>query len=243
MAAPNTSPSSTDPPRPSTDTPIVDPGPWDYKLRSEFEDVANNSTDESEWYGPWDTAIHRLFKDQEGFQVAPQHLNKQFRGKPEWTIFYLIKAGSIPVCVFEIKPYRHLKGPQKRIDAYYQVAGRLRELLVDEHPIPTMYGVSVIGERFLIMTINTTTGMITPALAPDGPEVPLSAIAPLHYWRNQVLKRLGVKRLNEMVTNVKYLCRDFPPRAPPAMIVMVSNDIESDTSSMSSEDPTLPPDL
>ena len=87
--------------------------PWDAKLWSEFEDVPKNATDESLWYGPWDTVLHRLFRDNEGFQIALQHLKMGNRGEPEWSVFYLVKAGSFPMCIIKVKPLWHLKWPQR----------------------------------------------------------------------------------------------------------------------------------
>ncbi|KAF8573008.1 hypothetical protein K439DRAFT_1625368 [Ramaria rubella] len=205
--------------------------PWDKKLRIKFEEVPANATDESLWYGPWDMAIHRLFKDGEGFQITPQHLRAGHHGEPEWTIFYLIHAGTIPICVVEIKPYCDLKRPQARVSAYCQVEKRLKVLVINDHPIPTMYGVSVIGEQFLIMTMKTCTGVITPALT-NNPDPDLTEITPVVLWRNQVLKRSGFRRLMEMVTNIKDLCKDFPP-AVPADISLISEEEDSDTSSLS----------
>ena len=100
--------------------------PWDSKLHSEYEDVLITFTNKSEWYGPCDIILHQLFKHHDGFQMASQHLKVVHRGELEWTIFYLIKSGSIPVCIVEVKPYLHLKHPQKCINAYIQVENRLR---------------------------------------------------------------------------------------------------------------------
>ncbi|KAF8579668.1 hypothetical protein K439DRAFT_1620376 [Ramaria rubella] len=212
------------------------PKPWDKKLRIEFEGVPANATDESLWYGPWDTAIHRLFKDGEGFQIAPQHLRADHRGEPEWTIFYLIKAGTIPVCVVEIKPYRDLKRPQARVRAYAQVKERLKVLVIDDNPIPTMYGISVIGERFLIMTMMTHTGMITPAInTHPTADTAMTEIAPAALWRNQVLKNSGYRRLMAMVRNIKEMCKPFPPAVTPE-IALISEEEDSDTSSLSFEE-------
>ncbi|KAF8587130.1 hypothetical protein K439DRAFT_1614559 [Ramaria rubella] len=111
-----------------------------------------------------DMAIHHLFKDGEGFQIAPQHLRAGYHGKPKWTVFNLIRAGMIPVCVIEIKLYCDLKRPQAQVSVYRQVEEHLKVLVINDYPIPTMYGVSVIGEQFLIMTMKTRTGVITPAL-------------------------------------------------------------------------------
>ena len=98
--------------RPSTSSvPVRATLPWDVELQSEFEDVSKNATNESLWYGPWDTVLHRLFRDNEGFQIALQHLKMGHRGEPEWSVFYLVKAGSIPICVIEVKPLWHLKQP------------------------------------------------------------------------------------------------------------------------------------
>ncbi|KAF8577503.1 hypothetical protein K439DRAFT_1622051 [Ramaria rubella] len=106
--------------------------PWDKKLRIEFEEVPVNAMDESLWYGPWDTAIHRLFKDGEGFQIALQHLRAGHHGEPKWTVFYFIRAGTIPVCVIEIKPYCDLRRPQAHVSAYRQVEECLKVLVIND---------------------------------------------------------------------------------------------------------------
>ena len=206
------------------------PRPWDKKLRSEFDDVPSNATDESLWYGPWDTALHRLFKDHDGFQIAPQHLKSGHRGEPEWSVWYLIKSGVIPVCIVEVKPYFHLKRPKKHIDAYTQVANRLQELITDDPAITKLYGISVIGERFLIMTMDTRTASITLGLQPLGPQNDYAEVAPTILWRNQVLKRAGFRRLTEMVENIKLLCSPFPSRSIEEIELSSEADEESDTS-------------
>ncbi|KAF8586728.1 hypothetical protein K439DRAFT_1614954 [Ramaria rubella] len=216
-----------------TNVPRMRPKAWDKKLRSKFEDVPVNATDESQWYSLRDMAIHCLFKDSDGFQVAPQHMKADYHGQPEYTIFYLIKAGTIPICVVKIKPYRDLKRPQAWVQTYTQVKDRLKILVMDEHPIPTLYGLSVIGKQFLIMTMSTSTGIITLALNrhPDT----MTEIAPAIFWRNQVLKRSRYHRLNEMVMNIKQLCKVYPPRIIPG-ISLVSEEEDSNTSSLSFQD-------
>ena len=107
----------------------------------------------------------------------PQHLKMRCRGELEWSIFYLVKAGSIPVCVIEVKPLWHLKQPQRHIDAYNQVLDHLKEFVLDCPPIPTLYRLSVVGDHFLIMTMLNLTGICSPALK-DRPGVPLPEVVP-----------------------------------------------------------------
>ena len=125
--------------------------PWDAKLWSKFEDVPKNDTDENSWYGPWDTILHRLFRDNEGFQIVLQHLKMGCRGEPKWSVFYLVKAWSILMCVIEVKLLWHLKCPQRCIDAYNQVLDCLKEFILNCPPIPTLYGLSVVSDCFLIV--------------------------------------------------------------------------------------------
>ena len=106
-----------------------------------------------------------------------------------------------------------MKRPKKRIDAYMQVADRLQELITDDPAITKLYGISIISERFLIMTMDTRMASITLKLQPVGPQNDYSHIAPTLLWRNQVLKRAGFRRLTEMVDNIKVLCSPFPHRA------------------------------
>ncbi|KAF8587496.1 hypothetical protein K439DRAFT_1614288 [Ramaria rubella] len=203
--------------------------PWDKKLCSEFEDVPATSTNESKWYRPWDMAIHRLFPDCKGFQVAPQHMKSQYCGKPEWMIFYWIKTSSLPVCIIEIKPYVHLKQLQAWVDAYQQVEAHLKVLLMDKHSIPRMYGVLIIGEWFLIMMIDTKSTVV---ISPLHPAALIAHVTPDLYWQNQVLKNSGHHHLTEMVDNIHTLVEAFPPCIPPEISLTSEEEEESDTSSL-----------
>ncbi|KAF8577197.1 hypothetical protein K439DRAFT_1622283 [Ramaria rubella] len=181
-------------------------------------------------------AIYHLFKDGEGFQIAPQHLRADHCGEPEWMIFYLIKAGMIPICVVKIKPYHDLKRPQVRVRAYAQVEEHLKVLVIDDNPIPTMYSISVIGECFLIMTMMTRTGMITPTInTHPTADTAMTEITPAALWRNQVLKNSGYHCLMAMVRNIKEMCKPFPPAVTPE-ITLISEEEDSDTSSLSFEE-------
>ncbi|KAF8572975.1 hypothetical protein K439DRAFT_1625393 [Ramaria rubella] len=214
----------------------LQPKPWDKKLRIKFEGVPMNATDKSLWYGPWDTAIHRLFKDGKRFQIAPQHLRADHCGEPKWTIFYLIKTGMIPVCVVKIKPYCNLKRPQVRVRAYAQVEEHLKVLVIDDNPIPAMYGISIIGEHFLIMTIMTCTGMITPVInTHPTTDTAMTEITPAALWHNQVLKNSGYCHLMAMVRNIKEMCKPFLPAMTPE-IALISEEEDSDTLSLSFEE-------
>ena len=135
------------------------------------------------------------------------------------------------MCIVEVKPYYHMKRQKKHIDAYMHVADRLQELITDDPAITKLYGVSIIGERFLIM--DTRMASITPKLQPVGTQNDYSHIAPTLLWHNQVLKRAGFRRLTEMVDNIKVLCSPFPCH-PIEDIEPASEGDESDTSDIPS---------
>ena len=161
----------------------------------------------------------------------PQHLKMGHRGEPEWSVFYLVKAGSIPVCIIKVKLLWHLKWPQRHIEAYNQVLDCLKEFVLDHLPIPTLYRLSVVGDHFLIMTMSNPTGICSPAFK-DGPGVPLPEVAPGPWWHNQVMKSSGYHRLIGMVTKIKELVCNFPVHPAdklPALIPEQEAE-ESDTS-------------
>ena len=183
------------------------------------------------WYGPWDTILHRLFRDNKGFQIALEQLKMGHRGEPEWSVFYLVKAGSIPICVIEVKPLWHLKQPQRHINMYNQVLDCLKEFVLDCPPILTLYGLSVVGDCFLIMTMLNPTGICSPALK-DGPGVPLLEVAPGPWWHNQAMKCSRYCRLVGMVTEIKELVCNFPvcPADELPALILEQEAEESDTS-------------
>lgn len=151
-------------------------------------------------------------------------------------MYYLIKSGALPVCVVEVKPAYHLKKPRLRVDAYKQVVKRLDELFIDSTTTTKyVYGLSAIGNNFLIIKIHTCTTSMTPKLQRPGPNDAFEEVAPLEFWRNHVLKRAGVKRLVETVNSVKGLCATFPSPALEIDVPFEGDDDVSDTSSIDLE--------
>jgi hypothetical protein len=93
--------------------------------------------------------------DVTGYTVCPQHMKLHSGEAPDWTMFYLVLWGYIPVCVVEVKPYTHLKTNSTRHLAYEQLVNRLVDIIDDElcqvSQITKVYGIQVMGPRFMVM--------------------------------------------------------------------------------------------
>lgn len=179
---------------------------YDAALVHEFQMVPVTTQDESEWYGPWDSLLHRLFSPRDGFQIAPQHQISNLRGGPEWTVFFLIKHHlHVIACIVEIKPYYHYKSHKLRINAYEQLKDRLEICLEDQIAEHTsaIYGLSCIGPRFMVMKLNTRTERLQPRLSEETTAKGIAKVAPKHWWSHQVLKKKGCMHLHRLVEEVK----------------------------------------
>jgi hypothetical protein len=88
--------------------------PWDELTMDSFEAVPLNTSNESEWYGPWNTILGLLFPHHKHFEISAQHLAAGRLAATDYITFYIVKftnsrlSVKTPVFFVEVKPFPNL---------------------------------------------------------------------------------------------------------------------------------------
>jgi hypothetical protein len=65
--------------------------PWIDTILEQFEIVDRFTTDESEYYGPYNTLLTDLFPHTEHYQVTPQDKGPVTPGSTDFTTIYIVR--------------------------------------------------------------------------------------------------------------------------------------------------------
>lgn len=122
--------------------------PWPEFITLQFELVNKFTTEESDYYGPFNALLNQLFPASEYYQIAPQF--KRVAGSLDFTIIYLITRRRVPVLFIELKTYVAYDTDSARKAADDRMRDRVLDFTAGSIPIPKLYGLSVLGTRFSI---------------------------------------------------------------------------------------------
>jgi len=174
--------------------------PWRDDINLQFELVNKFTTEESDYYGPYNTLLTALFPSTEGYQVAPQYKRKA--GSIDFTIVYIITRRRVPIFFVEIKNYLALEKAFDRGEADDQMRGRFLEFSSGSLPIPTLYGLSALGTRLCIYEYTVETRTLTPPRIIPHPDI-VTDIAPKERWDLELFEPQGEARLKQVVDHIK----------------------------------------
>src|SRR6266576_3150027 len=107
--------------------------PWPDFVTTQFS-LVNRTTDESEYYGPFNTLLTALFPPTENFQVAPQF--KRIKGSMDITIVFIIMKRKVPVFFLEVKAYLALDHASLRKEADNQMRDMFLDFSSRNLPLP-----------------------------------------------------------------------------------------------------------
>ncbi|KAF9505885.1 hypothetical protein BS47DRAFT_1489623 [Hydnum rufescens UP504] len=168
--------------------------PWSEAVIEQFSIVDRFTTEESDWYGPFNTLLFELFPPSEHYQITPQY--KHVKGSQEFTVHYIIHKRRVPIFFVEIKPYGSLVNFSARGLADAQMRDRFREFTSDSIPTPKLIGISSFGSQFC------------PALIAADAHL-LNDIAPQDRWAFDILNDEGEAKLREVVAAVKAMAANL----------------------------------
>jgi len=174
--------------------------PWPDFIAFQFELVNKFTTDESEYYGPFNALLNELFPASEYYQVAPQF--KRIVGSIDFTVIYLITRRKIPVLFIEVKPYVAYDSDSSRKGADDQMRERVLDFTAGSIPIPTLYGISALGTRFCVYEYTPASRSLTPLRIVPDPQF-VTDTAPKERWDLDFLEMRGEARLKEVVRHIK----------------------------------------
>ncbi|PPQ93608.1 hypothetical protein CVT25_005460, partial [Psilocybe cyanescens] len=105
--------------------------PWIDTILEQFQTIDRFTTDESEYYGPYNTLLTGLFPHTEHYQVTPRYKGPITPGSIDFTTIYVVRKRKCPVFFIEIKPFLHIneistrsKADQQMRDQYETIIGR-----------------------------------------------------------------------------------------------------------------------
>ncbi|THU94490.1 hypothetical protein K435DRAFT_156921 [Dendrothele bispora CBS 962.96] len=179
--------------------------PWHSSIEKQFRLVDRNTTDESEYYGPYNTLLTYLFPFDEDYQISPQYKGPVFPGSIDFTTLFIVKVEKHPVFFIEIKPYPHLKNIGTRAAADIQMRESI-EHLIGNLQIPTLYGLSCMGTRFAVYEYTAETRILEPEAIPRDRRL-INDVAPETRWEYEMLETSGETRMKEIVQAVKAMCQ------------------------------------
>ena len=180
--------------------------PWSEAITEQFSLVDRFTTEESDWYGPFNTLLVELFPSSEHYQVAP--LYKRVKGSQDFTLHYIIRKRRVPIFFVELKTYGSLQNLSARALADDQMRDRFREYSSGSIHTPKLIGISSFGTQFCVYTFTTETRTLEPKLILPDPCI-VNDVAPKDRWAFDILKEEGGAKLKEMVTVVKAMAANL----------------------------------
>jgi hypothetical protein len=178
---------------------VTEDMPWPDFVTTQFNLVNRFSTDESEYYGPFNTLLTALFPATENFQVAPQF--KRIRDSIDYRVIFIIMKGKVPVFFIDVNTYLALNHAPSRKEADDQMRDRFLDFS-SGLPLRKLYGISALGTRFSVYEYHSDTRRLTPRLILPDPDV-VSDIAPQERWDYDVMTPEGEAKFKQIVGEIK----------------------------------------
>jgi hypothetical protein len=178
---------------------------WENTIREQFDLVDCFTTDETEYYGPYNTLLTDIFPHSEHFQIVPQYKGPITPGSIDFTTIYIVRKRKCPVFFIEIKPFPHPDDISTREKADQQMRDRFVTIIGRNLVIPKLYGISAMGTRFSVYEYKKETNiLLPPTIARDTMYV--TDVAPAERWNYELLEDVGEQKMRELVAEVKVMC-------------------------------------
>jgi len=174
--------------------------PYSADVTEQFEILDLFTSEESDFYGPFNSLLFELFPTNEHYQIAPQF--KRLHESLDFTIQFIIRCRRVPVFFIDIRTFRSLKELSARASADRQMRDRYLEFASGSISTPILYGLSAFGPQFSVYTYDPASTNLTPHEISRDPHR-LNDVAPEDQWAYNLLEEAGEAKLREIVGNVK----------------------------------------
>ncbi|KIJ53221.1 hypothetical protein M422DRAFT_25682 [Sphaerobolus stellatus SS14] len=227
--------------------------PWPPYVLEAFEAIPggiNGATDESLFYGPYNTLLGFLFPPTDHYMITPQFKRPPEGWSIDFTTVFIVRKAFHPVFFIEIKP----PADHARRSSRAAADGQMRTCffdLVDAVQLPVLYGVSALGTRLCFYSYQSNDDALSP-IRIDAKPLLMKDVTPADWWNIDLLSDEGVIKLTEVVNDVKamvarhygvrfaqkytppiFKCRDpryFRERSPPIFQEALPPDISGSAS-------------
>ena len=177
---------------------------WPAYVLETFEAIpggVNAPTDESLFYGPYNTLLTYLFPPTERYMISPQFKRPPEGWSIDFTTVFIVQKAFHPVFFLEIKPPSDYTHRSSRAAADTQMRTQFFDL-ADVVDLPVIHGVSALGTRLCLYSYQRHNNTLTPPRIPPDAEF-MNDIAPAARWDIDLLSEEGVERMTEVAGAVK----------------------------------------
>lgn len=112
------------------------------------------TSNESEYYGPFNTLLTTVFPAADSYQIAPQF--KSITGSMYFSVIYIMKR-NVPVFFIEVKTYSAYERASFRKEADDQMRDRFLGFASGNIATPKLFGISALGSIVGSLSINIRT--------------------------------------------------------------------------------------
>jgi len=172
-----------------------------------FARIPPDTTIENKYYGVYDKLLNGVFDTSDtDYIVEPQYaLPEAFQapGVPsvDFVVTYVVALDEKPVFFLEIKPPGHVNLISTRIAADTQMRNRFSSFY-DVVPTPKLHGISVMGQRLALYSMEKATGHIVPERVHPA-ENYVTDIVPVNRWELDITTEVGHQQFMAVVDDVK----------------------------------------
>lgn len=198
--------------------------PWPGFVVRQFELVNQFTTDESEYYGPFNTLLTTVFPPADNYQVFPQHTG--LTGSMDFSVIYIAMKRKVTLFFIEIRTYLALEYGSLRNEVDEQMRDKFLEFSFENIAIPKLYGISALGTRFSVYEYTHATRTLTPPRIPLHPGI-VTDTAPQERWNYDVMELEGEARFMEIVTEIKEMAADLNPNCKRISLPLYTSDTTS----------------
>lgn len=180
--------------------------PWSEAIIEQFAIVDFDTTEESDFYGPFNSLLVEIFPSSEHYQVSPQP-KRNSDGSLDLAVQFIVYRRRIPVFFLDVKAFRSLTLSSTRAGADDQMRQMIREFASGTIPTAILYGLSAFGPQFCVYAFDADTRNIDPpGIARDLTVV--NDIAPEARWAYNLFEPAGEAKFREVVNTVKTMITD-----------------------------------
>jgi hypothetical protein len=160
---------------------------------------------ENRYYGPYDKLLNYCFGDSFTFYVAPQNPPRDdSRDAADFIVFLVVfDRNDKPVLIVEVKDDSWAQKAELRYRADVQMRSRYA-LMLDECPIPRLWGLSLLGTSMRVYCGDTQSYMVAPEAIPR-PEPSTRILSPSFLadeWDLDIMSLEGFAKLKEVVGDI-----------------------------------------
>jgi hypothetical protein len=182
--------------------------PWPDTIQEQFDLVDHITTDETAYYGLYNSLLTDICPHTEHYQILPQYKGPITPGSIDFTTIYIVRKWRCPVFFIEIKPFPHLDEISTREKADQQMRDRFVGIIGRSLVIPKLYGISAMGPRFSVYEYNQATNtLLPPSITRHATFV--TDVAPADRWNYELLEDGGETKMRELVEEVKAMCENI----------------------------------